>query len=226
MMKLPARPPMVRVLLALSILGLLVAFGLRFVVDETLRKALPAALNGIVIPDAKPLEIFELTDHNGKTFNLDRLKGPWSFLFFGYTHCPDVCPVAMGLLAEVFERLKVRPEILKGTQGVFISVDPTRDSAATLKSYVPYFNPGFIGVTGSQGNVLGLTRQVGAAYQISPDEKHDGNYLVSHSSAFFLIDPEGRLYAIFQPQFHDGAAITEKYLLIRDLTDKQKRKNP
>ena len=149
--------------------------------------------------DKSRLQPFQLTDHLGNPFDLQRLQGKWTFLFFGYTHCPDVCPIAIALLGEVFEQIKADPAAYAETQGVFVSVDPDRDTPALLKEYVAYFNPGFIGATGSQGQIFNLTSQVQANYMISPEEDEDGNYTVNHSTAFYIITPQGQLKAEFQP---------------------------
>lgn len=177
---------------------------------------LPKELMGVVLPQAREIKPFELTDHQGKRFDLDRFKGKWSFMFFGYTHCPDVCPVSMGLLGAVFDKLKGYPEILANTQGIFVSVDPVRDTVAVLKEYVPYFHPDFLGVTGDETQIKDFAKGLGAAAVFSPPGS-DGSYQVSHTSSFYLIDPKGIFFALFQPQFHDANAIVATYQLIHKL---------
>jgi protein SCO1 len=132
---------------------------------------------------------------------LDRLKGGWSLVFFGYTHCPDVCPTSLGFLAEVFDLLKGDPIDLEGVQGIFVSVDPKRDTPAILKDYVPYFHDKFTGVTGTTQAIDGLAKQMWAQYEISDKVDEEGNYGVEHTAAFFVIDPKGRLYGVFSAEF-------------------------
>ncbi|MBF0193216.1 MAG: SCO family protein [Magnetococcales bacterium] len=171
-------------------------------------------LNGITLPHPIALTPFELIDHFGDPFNLDNLKGRWSFLFFGYSNCPDVCPISLGLLTNTFIALEDTPQILDNAQAIFISVDPKRDSHEYLKEYVQYFHKDFIGVTGSEDVLLSLVKQLQASYKISSAIDTDGNYLVEHTSAFFLIDPKGRFFALFQPQFHDADKIKDAFIAI------------
>ncbi|MBF0380897.1 MAG: SCO family protein [Magnetococcales bacterium] len=171
-------------------------------------------LRGITLPHPVPLQPFSLVDHHGKPFNLDNLYGRWSFIFLGYSNCPDVCPISLNLLANTFAELKEREELLAKTQTVVISVDPKRDKQESLKDYVSYFHPQFIGATGEPEDILSLAKQLKASYKISPTVDEEGNYLVEHTSAFFLIDPKGRFFALFQPQFHDAIKIKEAFIAI------------
>jgi len=175
--------------------------------------------------EAKGLTEFKLTGANGAAFGLNDLKGKWSFIFFGYTQCPDVCPLTMGILGQTFKILEKNPAAFQEMQGVFISVDPKRDTPESLKEYVSYFNNRFIGVTGDKEQLDALSRQMSVLYAINPKEpekagegkehKKEGaagelkkpeggssgkeEYTVTHSSTVFLIDPQGRLYGRFPP---------------------------
>jgi protein SCO1 len=178
---------------------------------------IPNELKGILLPQTKPLQPFKLTDHNIKPFGLAGFKDRWSFLFFGYTQCPDICPTALGDLAAVFENLAQEHKVLANSQVVFISIDPERDSPESLKEYVGYFNPGFIGVTGEAEELQKFTRQLGATYMLSPKKDEDGDYQVFHTSAVFLINPKGEFHALFQPSMSNPDHITQSYLKIRKL---------
>lgn len=145
-----------------------------------------------VLEPASPLPEFRLHDQNNQVFDRARLQGKWSYVFFGYTHCPDICPTTLVVLRDV-QKLAGGKE--QGVQYIFVSVDPKRDQAAALKKYLPYFHPEFIGATGDQGELLRLTRALGAYYEIG--KPRDGAYEVHHSAAIFLIDPEARLRALF-----------------------------
>lgn len=162
--------------------------------------------------EAKDLTEFKLAGANGTTFGLNDLKGKWSFIFFGYTQCPDVCPLTMGILGQTFKILEKNPAAFQEMQGVFISVDPKRDTPESLKEYVSYFNNKFIGVTGDKEQLDALSRQMSVLYAINSKEpakdakepqKEGGSgkeeYTVTHSSTIFLIDPQGRLYGRFPP---------------------------
>lgn len=156
-----------------------------------------------VLEPASPLPEFRLHDQNNQVLDRARLQGKWSYVFFGYTHCPDICPTTLVVLSDV---RKIAGGKEHGIQYVFISVDPKRDKTATLKNYLPYFHPEFIGATGDQGELMRLTRALGAYYEIG--QAQNGNYEVHHSAAIFLIDPEARLRALFAGP-HDAARLAQ-----------------
>jgi protein SCO1/2 len=131
-------------------------------------------------------------------------------VFFGYLSCPDICPNTLNELNTFWALLKdetdAQPEDL---QVLFVSVDPARDSTASLASYVAHFNKEFIGATAGQGAINRLTRQFGADYEIEA-ETAPGQYLVAHTSAIFLVDPYGRLVATFS-QPHYASTLLSQY---------------
>jgi protein SCO1/2 len=160
----------------------------------------PEDIEDYLFWQAKDLTGFKLMGANSKTFGLDDLKGKWSFVFFGYTHCPDVCPLTLGTMGKAFKLLEGSPAVYQEIQGIFISVDPQRDTPESLKEYVSYFNNKFLGVTGDTAQLDALTRQMSALYTIhAKDPKKSDTYLVSHNSTIFLVDPQGRLYGRFSP---------------------------
>ena len=204
------QPMMRKTALILLIAGGLLSVGLQLWFKPAGRREVPEALKNIVLPQPRPLQPFTLTDHHGKPFTLERLRGAWTFLFFGYTHCPDICPVAMGLLAEVDRALRASGNRVP-TRTVFVSVDPRRDDLELLARYVPYFNPEFLGVTGVEGEVEAFSRQLGAFYMIPKDADPTSNYTVNHTGSIFLIDPEARFSAIFSHQYQDGRKIADLF---------------
>lgn len=161
----------------------------------------PEEIEDYLFWQAKDLTDFKLTAANGKTLGLDDLKGKWSFVFFGYTQCPDVCPLTMGVLGQAFKLIEKNPAAYQEMQGIFISVDPKRDTPELLKEYVSYFSNKFIGVTGDSAQLEAVSRQMSALYTIHPkDPKKPGDaYEVTHNSTVFLVDPQGRLYGKFPP---------------------------
>lgn len=161
----------------------------------------PEEIEDYLFWQAKDLTDFKLTAANGKTLGLDDLKGKWSFVFFGYTQCPDVCPLTMGVLGQAFKLIEKNPAAYQEMQGIFISVDPKRDTPELLKEYVSYFSNKFIGVTGDSAQLEAVSRQMSALYTIHPkDPKKLGDaYEVTHNSTVFLVDPQGRLYGKFPP---------------------------
>jgi len=177
-------------------------------------KPIPPALNNVLLPEVHPLTAFNLNDMNGKPFDLSRLRGKWSFLFFGYTHCPDICPTTLATLKLTAKRLQATPEIYRNTQFVFISVDPKRDTLALLKEYVGYFNPDFLAATADKAHIDALAHQVGAIYMFDGDTSGD-DYIVNHSATIVLIDPEGRWVARFNPP-HSAGKIADDFRALRD----------
>lgn len=175
-------------------------------------------IRGLMWPHPKALQGFQLQQSNGKAFTLQSLKGHWSFLFFGYTHCPDVCPTTLAMLNQVDRLLEQAPGP-KNRQFVFISVDPERDTLPVLKQYVSYFNPAFIGATGSLEQLPSLTRQLGILYVKVP-QKNSKDYLVDHSASILLIDPQGQVVGIFSTP-HQAKNIAERFLRIQQFIDEQ-----
>jgi len=178
-------------------------------------KTIPPELQGVLRPAPKALRAFELTDQYKQPFKLERLEGKWSFVFFGYTYCPDICPTTLSTLTGVAGQLQKDPQGLSNIQVVFVSVDPQRDTPDLMKDYLKYFNEAFQGITGAQQDIDSLTRQFGAGYMKEP-ETAPGQYLVSHTSSIFLVDPHGRLLAAFSPP-HDPTTIVDQFRQIRSL---------
>ncbi len=159
----------------------------------------------------KLLTAFQLTAHDLKPLNIERLKGKWTLLFFGYTHCPDVCPITLTELAQMAQQLP--PEVLDNTQFVFVSVDPQRDSPESLAEYVGYFNESFLGATGSIDALTTLAHQLNSKFSLETDPM--GEPIVNHSSAMLLIDPQARYYARLKAP-HYAEEILAQYLVLRN----------
>jgi protein SCO1/2 len=182
------------------------------------RKTMPPA-SLIVLPEPRFIADFALTDHRGEAFSMADLRGNWSLIFFGFTHCPDVCPGALYELAQVKNTVdKKIPEGMQTPRILFISVDPERDSPEMLEAYLSHFDPTFIGVSGKHEQLLPLTQQVGIAYRIEEHESGATQYGVDHSTGILLTDPAGRLHGVF-PAPHDAAKISTDLLAILSEAD-------
>jgi protein SCO1/2 len=131
----------------------------------------------------------ELTDHNGVTRRLDDFLGKVVVIFFGYTHCPDVCPTTLADTASALKLLT--PEEAARVQVLFVSVDPERDTPATLKQYVPYFNPGFLGLWGNTDNIASAAKEFRVFYR-KHLEPGVGSYTIDHTAGSYVIDPRGQ----------------------------------
>lgn len=149
-------------------------------------------------PNGRQMPVFRLETESGKPFDNASLKGHWTFMFFGYTHCPDVCPLTLGRLSVVMGDL-AKKHLSKGVQVVFISVDPQRDTPKKLASYAHYFNPHFIGATTDPQGIKRLTGKLGIYYKREPDPYDAKNYLIQHSASILVVAPNGRLAARLEP---------------------------
>ncbi|WP_229708979.1 SCO family protein [Silvimonas iriomotensis] len=130
---------------------------------------------------------FTLVDHHGKARRLADFQGKVVALFFGYTHCPDVCPLTMAEYAAVMKNLGNKAA---DVQVLFVSLDPERDTPDLLAQYVPAFNPTFIGLTGTSQQVAAVASQYKVIYQ---KQGAGANYTLDHSAGSFLLDKKGRL---------------------------------
>jgi protein SCO1/2 len=190
----------------------------------------PEEIEDYLFWQAKELTDFKLTGADSKTLGLNDLKGKWSFIFFGYVHCPDVCPLTMGIMGQAFKLMEKNPAAYQEVQGIFVSVDPKRDTPELLKEYASYFSNKFTGVTGETAQLDAFSRQMSALYTIHPKEAQKpgdtnpgDNYLVTHSSTIFLIDPQGRLYGRFPPP-QLPQEIAEIFIKIRTFYNEREKK--
>jgi protein SCO1/2 len=168
----------------------------------------PVLEHATLYHEPRPLPAFSLVDQHGARFGPSQLRGRWTFLFFGFVNCPDICPTTLATLAAARNSLDELPEA--GRPGVtLVSVDPGRDTPAVLRRYVSHFDPSFQGVTGTPAEIDALARNLGAAVFVGAEDDA-GNYAVDHSAAVFLVDPEGRVAALFSAP-HDGAAIARDF---------------
>jgi protein SCO1/2 len=151
-----------------------------------------------VFADPKPASDFHLTDQNGRPLSLENLRGKVVLLTFGYTHCPNICPMTLANLNQAFTLLK--PEQQSQVQVVFISVDPQRDTQAQLLGYVPFYNPSFLGATSSTGEIARVARAYGVFYAADApaNPAKPDSYNVTHSAYVDLIDKHGRWVALYE----------------------------
>jgi protein SCO1 len=142
----------------------------------------------------KVIEDFELTDQEGKPFRFGQLRGRPALLFFGFTHCPDVCPSTLAKLALLTDSANPGPN---SAALVMISVDGDRDNAAAMKAYLAQLSPHCIGLTGDPRTVRRIAAQFSSVFFRGLPDKPGGPYLVEHTSQVYLIDRRGRLRASF-----------------------------
>lgn len=170
--------------------------------------------SGQLYPEAKELAPFQLLDQNGAPFSNAQLQGKWSFVFFGYTTCPDICPTTLTVFSQFYQQL---PAALQAdTQMLFVTLDPERDTSAQLQQYLPFFHSALIGVTGDLTGTDALARDLGVAFAKVPQP--GGSYLIDHSVRVFLLNPKGERFALFAPTMgvgFSGSVLRQDYQLVR-----------
>jgi protein SCO1 len=161
--------------------------------DATLREQ-----GTFILPTPRDIAPFALVDTRGEAFDNSRLLGHWSLLFFGYTSCPDICPVTLSVLAQMEKKLadgKDR-DLLDQLEVYLISIDPERDSADALGKYLGAFSPRFTGVTGSRDAIAALATQLNVAFMKVPAD--NGSYVIDHTGNVVVVNPKGHYHAFIK----------------------------
>lgn len=171
----------------------------------------PALKTAVMYPTPREIPAFQLTQANGQPLTEADFRGRWTVAFFGFTHCPDICPNTLAVFKQVWNELPPEDKAAK-LRFDFISVDPERDTPDQLGRYVSYFHPDFVAATGSDEELTKLTRALGLVYARAADEK--GGYSVDHSASVVIIDPQGRRAGLFRPPFEAGAIKADLLTLI------------
>ena len=139
---------------------------------------------------------FTLTDQAGKKVRWDDFKGKYRLIYFGYSYCPDVCPLDLQRIMQGFGQFeKAQPALAAKVQPIFISVDPERDTPAVLKTYVAAFHPRLIGLTGTPDEIAKVAKDFVVIYG-KEEAKGSSGYLVSHSRTPYLFGPDGQPVAL------------------------------
>jgi len=153
----------------------------------------PYTFHGTQFEPVRPVADFTLTNQDGQPVRLSDYRGKLVVLFFGYTHCPDVCPTTLARLNQVMRALG---DEAKAVQVLFVSVDPERDTPAVLKQFLSHFNPTFVGLTG-QAEAVAAVNTVFGVYVNKEEVGSAAGYLVTHTARLYVIDREGRLVLTF-----------------------------
>ncbi len=157
-------------------------------------------------PQPKVIEPFELTGKDGQPFTKADWNDRWDMVFFGFTHCPDICPNALTMMRGIRQQLGDELSADQLPRVTLVSVDPERDTPARLREYVEYFDPSFLGTTGTSEQIAQVARQLNIAYAIEAHEPGDLSYNVDHFAGILLINPQAQVHGIFTMP-HDPAAI-------------------
>jgi len=179
---------------------LAVALGLNW----ALPRLQPHIFHGTVLQATATVQDFTLDTTLGKPMSLSDFRGKYLLLYFGYTFCPDVCPLTLSELKTAVTDLGQEAD---NVQVIFISVDPTRDTVEQLASYLPNFNQSFVGMTGAEETILQAATQFGIFYEIGKPTT-GGYYTVDHTSTVIVVDPEGYPRLVF-PYGVGGKEIAE-----------------
>jgi protein SCO1 len=153
---------------------------------------------------------FQLTNDEGKTVTAADYRGKIALLYFGYTHCPDVCPLTLAHLHVVMEKLGKQADDVRI---LFVSVDPTRDTPAVMHDYVKAFDPHAVGLTGPAPDIEALTKRYRAAFTREPGAA-DGSYEVSHSSGIYIFDKSGKARLLATPADPQDKLVHDMQLLL------------
>lgn len=194
----------------LSIISIiLIATGLlSYVLLQQIEKnQTPELQVGTVYPDDfREIYDFNLITNVNESYNKDNFADKWTLLFFGFTHCPDICPASLVTFQQIEQRVNSEINNAK-LDYVFVSVDPDRDTPEKIHEYTTYFSPNFKGVTGEKDQIERLTRSLAAFYQV-PENASDDNYLVEHTASIYLISESARPKVLFSYP-HDTDKIAE-----------------
>jgi protein SCO1/2 len=182
-----------RFILAAAMLGGLVILGAGVLLALAQRDT-PRGAAGTLLASAIGGS-FRLVDQNGNTVTDADLKGKWSLVYFGYTHCPDACPTALNDIAIALDQLGPKREAVRA---VFITVDPERDTPEVLKEYVTSFDAPILALSGSPEEIARAAKAYRVYYAKHPEP--GGDYSMDHSSVIYVMDPEGRFTASFTHQ--------------------------
>lgn len=153
----------------------------------------------IIFDKPRAFKMEGLVNQDGQPYDKDALSGKWTLMYFGYTFCPDICPITLSQMSRMDKQLKQdNINFSRKMRYVMVTVDPGRDTVEKMKGYVPYFNKDFIGVTGDIKNIHDLTVQLNIPYTpvINPEDEY---YLVDHGANLAIINPAGEYHGFIRP---------------------------
>ena len=157
----------------------------------------------VTVGEAAIRSEFSLIDHNGNRVTEADFLGRWQLVFFGFTHCPDVCPTTLAYMASVLDRFGGEVERVAP---IFITVDPSRDTPQVMAEYVQAFHPKLVGLTGSEAEVAAAAKSFRVYYERMEEETAPDGYLMAHAGHIYLMTPEGR----FEDVFREGEQSAEE----------------
>ena len=171
------------------------------------------SIGGYVLSQPRALPAIELIDEHERRFATADFAGHWSFLYFGYTYCPDICPLTLVELARL-KQLISSEQAGQRAEHYIVSVDPARDTPARLREYVAYFDADFHGLSGEPETLRALTQATETVFDV-PEGQDADNYLVSHSSNLVVLNPRGEVQAVLTPP-HEPTRLAADFAAVVD----------
>lgn len=167
----------------------------------------------LVLPQPREIAPFQLRAHDGSPFTHADLEGHWTLALFGYTFCPDICPITMAALARARKALVAQSSLEIAV--VMVSVDPERDTPQRLARYVAQFSPDFVGVTGTPSALSAFAAELHVGVSKVPNEE-PGSHLVDHSAHIMVLNPHGQYHAILKAPHHGDNIAAMVGAIVRD----------
>lgn len=168
-------------------------------------------------PRPRSIDPEGLLQLDGQPFTVDALKGRYSLAFFGFTHCPDICPMALAEMKRTLTLWSEQHAGLKPPQILFVSVDPERDTPARLREYLDFFSKDIVGVTGTIPALERFTRSVGVLFVKVPNGEGPMDYTIDHSASILVFGPEGTLLGMFRPKGGPNGGGHDPAVIVADL---------
>lgn len=211
-----ALPWQLKVLIAFV---MLVAIGLGIFAQQAHKATptVPQIASGLILKAPRVLQPFTLTNTRQQVVDPKQLQGRWSLLFFGFTHCPMICPTTLAQLNSAYKLLQQQTTTLPTV--MMVSIDPQRDNLARLRDYMYGFNANFVGVRGSDQQTKLLTKQLGIAYMRSHATLKQ-TYDIDHSGTIVVVNPAGEVQA-FLSQPHKAQQIAKDFQTIVNFYQRQ-----
>jgi len=185
------KTPSIRLTVSICLLIVALIMGVMFMTHHQQKTTAADTTETTILPTAKLIPPIKLITDKNRAFTEKNFLGHWTLLFFGFTHCPDICPTTLATLKQVYPELHAR---IPSLQIVFASIEPQQDTPATLQHYLRGFNADFIGITGTEKSMQALQQPLGIFSMTS----HDQN--TEHSTALLLINPRGKWVALLPPR--------------------------
>ncbi len=168
--------------------------------------------NGVIWPNSPKVSQFTMLDSNEREITEKFLEGTWNLVFFGFTHCPDVCPSTLSTL-KIAEQTLREEKIFDRSNIIFVSVDTHRDDPSLVKQYLSNFSNSFIGIMGEKSEVKKLGDSLGAVFY--QRKMNDGEIIIDHSSSLFILSPENELLGVLTQPFSSKDVI-KRYKKLRE----------